>query len=77
MRREPYSQVYSDYKMSQDHLELFFGAVRAAGGWNNNLTALQFNSDVPNDIELSGFKSAAISYIAGYVVRMMQKKPTV
>ena len=33
--------------------------------------------DVPNDIELSKFKSAAISYIAGYVVRMMQKKPTV
>ena len=130
------------YKMSQDHLELFFGAVRAAGGWNNNPTALQFRSaykqllmrhditggrgncipqddtemlsdgddwtkgissrieideistrrydltlrpepsvasdhdycDVPNDIELSEFKSAAISYIAGYVVRMMQKK---
>ena len=44
MRREPHSQVYSDYKMSQDHLELFFGAVRAAGGWNNNPTALQFRS---------------------------------
>jgi hypothetical protein len=32
------------YKMSQDHLELFFGAVRAAGGWNNNPTAMQFRS---------------------------------
>ena len=130
------------YKMSQDHLELFFGAVRSAGGWNNNPTALQFRSayrqlmmrheikggrgncipqddtemlsnvddknkkkstpveidemtivrkydlalrpqpvesdhdyfDVPNDMELSEFKSAAISYIAGYVVRMVQKK---
>ena len=32
------------YKMSQDHLELFFGPVRAAGVWNNNPTALQFRS---------------------------------
>ena len=32
------------YKTSQDHLELFFGAVRAAGGWNNNPTAIQFRS---------------------------------
>ena len=30
------------YKMSQDHLELFFGAVRASGGWNNNPTKHQF-----------------------------------
>ena len=30
--------------------------------------------DVPNDMELSEFKSLAISYIAGYVVRMVQKK---
>ena len=26
------------YKVSQDHLELFFSAVRACGGWNNNPT---------------------------------------
>ena len=30
------------YKMSQDHLELFFRAVRASGGWNNNPTTHQF-----------------------------------
>ena len=30
------------YKLSQDHLELFFSAVRAAGGFNNNPTAQQF-----------------------------------
>ena len=30
------------YKFSQDHLELFFGAVRSAGGCNNNPTARQF-----------------------------------
>ena len=32
------------YKFSQDHLELFFGAVRAAGGCNNNPNAQQFVS---------------------------------
>jgi hypothetical protein len=32
------------YKMSQDHLELFFSAVRARGGWNNNPTARQFKA---------------------------------
>ena len=30
------------YKFSQDHLELFFGSVRAAGGCNNNPTVRQF-----------------------------------
>ena len=30
------------YKLSQDHLELFFGAVRSAGGCNNNPTVRQF-----------------------------------
>ena len=32
------------YKFSQDHLELFFGAVRSAGGFNNNQTAQQFTA---------------------------------
>ena len=32
------------YKLSQDHLELFFAAVRASGGCNNNPTAAQFMS---------------------------------
>ena len=30
------------YKLSQDHLELFFAAVRQRGGWNNNPTSGQF-----------------------------------
>ncbi len=30
------------YKFSQDHIELFFCAVRGRGGWNNNPTARQF-----------------------------------
>ena len=32
------------YKFSQDHIELFFAAIRAAGGWNNNPTTIQFSS---------------------------------
>lgn len=32
------------YKLSQDHLELFFGAIRARDGLNNNSTAKQFES---------------------------------
>jgi len=30
------------YKLSQDHLETFFSAVRSRGGFNNNPTAKQF-----------------------------------
>lgn len=32
------------YKISQDHIELFFGKVRSCGGCNNNPTARQFAS---------------------------------
>jgi len=32
------------YKLSQDHLELFFSAVRSANGWNNNPSAKQFSA---------------------------------
>lgn len=32
------------YKISQDHLEMFFSAVRAKGGFNNNPTASQFEA---------------------------------
>ena len=32
------------YKFRQNHLELFFGAVCSAGGFNNNLTASQFTA---------------------------------
>ena len=32
------------YKFSQDHLELYFGAIRAAGGHNNNPTCRQFGA---------------------------------
>lgn len=32
------------YKVSQDHLECFFSSVRSKGGFNNNPTAIQFQS---------------------------------
>lgn len=32
------------HKMSQDHLETFFGCVRGRGGFNNNPTACQFKA---------------------------------
>lgn len=35
---------YMSYKMSQDHIELFFGQVRRMGGWNNNPTVRQFSA---------------------------------
>jgi len=46
------------YKMSQDHLEMFFSAIRAKNGFNNNPTASQFEAPykrliVHNAIKLS------------------------
>lgn len=38
----PHQDYILMYKFSQDHLELFFNAVRRCGGWNNNPTANQF-----------------------------------
>ncbi|CAI6354154.1 unnamed protein product [Macrosiphum euphorbiae] len=32
------------YRLSQDHLEIFFGSIRSLGGCNNNTTARQFKS---------------------------------
>jgi len=37
-------EYFKVYKISQDHLELFFGSIRAQGGYNNNPTARQFQS---------------------------------
>ena len=42
--KDPVLKYVLTYKMSRDHLELFFGAVRACGGWNNNPMAMQFRS---------------------------------
>lgn len=32
------------YKLSQDHLEIFFGCIRSKGGYNNNPTSRQFQA---------------------------------
>jgi len=32
------------YKLSQDHLNIFFGSVKSQGGYNKNPTARQFKS---------------------------------
>ena len=39
---DPALKYLLTYKLSQDHLELFFGAIRQRGGWNNNPTCEQF-----------------------------------
>jgi len=42
-RDNPFHQKYLlTYKLSQDHLELYFGSIGRMGGWNNNPSAQQF-----------------------------------
>lgn len=41
---EPLLTFVLTYKFSQDHLELFFSAIRSRGGHNNNPTARQFEA---------------------------------
>ncbi len=56
------------YKFSQDHLELFFGAVWSAGGFSNNPTSLVRSfTDSPKITSLIEYKKVDIFYIAGYV----------
>ena len=43
-RKEAPMKYILTYKFSQDHLELFFGAIRSSGGFNNNPTAQQFTA---------------------------------
>lgn len=38
----PRSRNIGTYRLSQDHLELFFSCVRQRGGWNNTHSAAQF-----------------------------------
>ena len=41
---EPILKYILAYKFSQDHLQVFFSAIRSRGGHNNNPTARQFES---------------------------------
>jgi hypothetical protein len=52
----PALKFLATYKLSQDHIELFFGKIRSMGGWNNNPTSRQFSAAykkilVNNDIK--------------------------
>ena len=40
----PVQQFLLTYKLSQDHIALFFSAVRQFGAWNNNPSAIQFSN---------------------------------
>jgi len=42
LQPQPSLKYLLTYKLSQDFLELFFGCIRAKGGFNNNPTARQF-----------------------------------
>uniref|UniRef100_A0ABD2WYE5 THAP-type domain-containing protein n=1 Tax=Trichogramma kaykai TaxID=54128 RepID=A0ABD2WYE5_9HYME len=48
MAEEMFAEGHLDflltYKLSQDHLEMFFACIRKTGGFNNNPTAMQFKS---------------------------------
>jgi len=41
------------YKMSQDHLEICFGCVRAGGGSNNNPNSASFNNTLRQLLRLT------------------------
>lgn len=44
MQKRKYFNVYTTYKLSQDHLETLFSVIRSHGGFNNNPTVKQFKS---------------------------------
>jgi len=44
VRTESLLKYLLTYKVSQDHLELFFSAVRSRGGWNNNPSAVHLKA---------------------------------
>lgn len=44
VKRDKVLKYLLTYKMSQDHLELFFSAVRSRGGWNNNPSVVHFKA---------------------------------
>lgn len=42
IKTNKYMSYLLTYKLSQDHIEMFFSAIRSRGGFNNNPTASQF-----------------------------------
>mgnify|MGYP002803822934 CR=1 FL=1 len=49
-------------KFSHDHLELFFGAMRSSGGFNNNPTTLQFKAAYKRLLMRSSIKGGKGKY---------------
>jgi hypothetical protein len=42
------------YKLSKDHLETFFSAIRGKGGYNNNSTCRQFKQHIRSYFRAGG-----------------------
>lgn len=68
------------YKISQDHLELFFGAIRSHGGYNNNPTARQFKASykrllVHTEIK-AGNRGNAVNLEAIPILHCTSRTPT-
>lgn len=70
------------YRLSQDHIETFFGAIRAKGGSNNNPNACQFKASykrilLQNDVSCSS--KANCSYVSetrSLVIPGKQEQPS-
>ncbi|KYN10881.1 THAP domain-containing protein 9 [Trachymyrmex cornetzi] len=54
-----YLQYILSYKLSQDHLEIFFSCIRSIGGYNNNPTYVQFSSAYKRLLHHNEVKSSA------------------
>lgn len=53
------------YRLSQDHLEMFFGRIRSMHGWNDNPTVQQFTSSFKKllhrcDVRISAYSNISI-----------------
>jgi hypothetical protein len=64
------------YRFSQDHLELFFNAVRQSLGQNNNPTASQFRSAYRSLLTRAGVKPSHLGNVEQQgLVELMQISP--
>jgi len=65
--------------MSQDHLELFFGCIRARGGSNNNPNAVQFKNTLrqlifTKNITVESGNCSNFDYSEGDVIEFRSEK---
>lgn len=44
VEKKHWLNFFATYRISQDHIEMFFGKIRAMNGYSDNPTAVQFNS---------------------------------